>query len=156
MKRVIKKYANRRLYDTHESCYITLGELKNLIVAGHQVNIIDAKSKKDLSREVLLQLVAEQESLGTPILNEAILISMIQFYGNPLQKLASKYLQLALEQLHNQRVQLNEQMQTLMQSPVDLVKEMTRQNLEWMNNLQQTFLAAMKPPGKSDPEDSKD
>lgn len=156
MPRIIKKYANRRLYDTHESCYITLEELKKLITNGHTVQIVDAKSKKDISREVLLQLVAEQESVGTPILNETILTSMIQFYGHPLQKLASQYLELALEQLQNQRGQLSEQMQTIMQSPVDLVKDMTRQNLEWMKTLQQTFLGAIQPPGKPDPEDSGD
>ncbi len=156
MLRTIKKYPNRRLYDTHESHYITLEELKHLIVAGQKVQIIDAKSRKDISREVLLQLVAEQESAGTPILNEAILTSLIQFYDHPLQKLASQYLQISLEQLQNQRGQLSEQMQNIMQSPVDLVKQMSAQNLEWMNNLQKTFLGAMNPPGRSEPEDSKD
>jgi len=156
MPRIIKKYANRRLYDTHESHYITLEELKDLIVGGQSIQIIDAKTKKDISREVLLQLVAEQESAGTPILNVAILTSMIQFYGHPLQKLASQYLQLALEQLQNQRTQLSEQMQSVLQSPVDLVKDMTRQNIEWMNSLQKTFLGAIKPHGKPDSEESGD
>lgn len=156
MKRVIRKYANRRLYDTQASCYITLEELKELIISGHSVQVVDAKSKKNISREVLLQLVAEQESAGTPILNEAILISMIQFYGDPLQKLASQYLELALEQLQNQRTQLTEQMQNIMQTPVDLIKDMTRQNLEWMSALQQTFVGAMKASGKPSEEDDED
>jgi polyhydroxyalkanoate synthesis repressor PhaR len=156
MPRIIKKYANRRLYDTHESSYITLEELKKLIVAGHAVQIVDAKSKRDISREVLLQLVAEQESTGTPILNETILTSMIQFYGHPMQKLASQYLEIALERLQTQRGQLSEQMQTIMQSPVDLVKDMAKQNLEWMNTLQQTFLGAIKPTNKAKPEDPED
>jgi polyhydroxyalkanoate synthesis repressor PhaR len=154
MQRVIKKYANRRLYDTHKSRYITLEELKTLIVDGHSVQIIDAKSKKDISREVLLQLVAEQESVDTPILNEAILTSMIQFYGHPMQSLASQYLQVALERLQTQRGQLREQMQNIMQSPADLVKDMTRQNMEWMNNLQQTFLGAINPKNKPESDDS--
>ena len=156
MPRTIKKYANRRLYDTHESSYITLEKLKKLIVAGHAVQIVDAKSKKDISREVLLQLVAEQESAGTPILNETILTSMIRFYGHPMQNLASQYLEIALERLQTQRGQLSEQMQTIMQSPVDLVKDLTRQNLEWMNTLQQTFLGAIKPGNKVNPKDSED
>jgi len=156
MRRIIKKYANRRLYDTHESRYITLEELKNLIVSGQETQIVDAKTKKDISREVLLQLVAEQESAGTPILNESILTSMIQFYGHPMQKMASQYLELALEQLQTQRSQLSEQMQKVMQSPTDLVKDITRQNLEWMSTLQETFLGAMKPPGKAEPEEPKD
>ena len=150
MQRTIKKYANRRLYDTHESRYITLEELKTLIVDGHSVQIIDAKSKKDISREVLLQLVAEQESTDTPILNETILTSMIQFYGHPMQSLASQYLELALARLQTQRGQLREQMQNVMQSPVDLVKDITKQNMEWMSTLQQTFLGAINPQDKSD------
>lgn len=156
MPRIIKKYANRRLYDTHESSYMTLEELKKLIVDGHVVQIVDAKSNKDISREVLLQLVAEQESAGTPILNETILTSMIQFYGHPMQNMASQYLEIALDRLQTQRGQLSEQMQTIMQSPVDLVKDMTKQNLEWMNTLQQTFLGAIKPTSKANPEDSED
>jgi len=156
MQRIIKKYANRRLYDTHESRYITLEELKDLIVSGLSVQVIDAKSKKDISREVLLQLVAEQESSGTPILNESILTSMIQFYGHPMQKMASQYLELALEQLQTQRSQLGEQMQQLMQTPTDLVKNITKQNLEWMSTLQETFLGTMTQPGKADPEDKND
>jgi polyhydroxyalkanoate synthesis repressor PhaR len=156
MQRIIKKYANRRLYDTHESRYITLEELKNLIVSGQAVQVVDAKSKKDISREVFLQLVAEQESVGTPILNEAILTSMIQYYGHPMQKMASQYLELALQQLQTQRSQLSEQMQQVMQTPVDLVKDITKQNLEWMSTLQETFLDAMKQPGKAAPEEPKD
>ena len=156
MPRIIKKYANRRLYDTHESSYMTLEELKKLIVDGHAVQIVDAKSNKDISREVLLQLVAEQESAGTPILNETILTSMIQFYGHPMQNMASQYLEIALDRLQTQRGQLSEQMQTIMQSPAELVKDMTRQNLEWMNTLQQTFLGAIKPGNKANPEDSED
>ena len=156
MRRIIKKYANRRLYDTHESCYITLEELKNLIVSGQDIQIVDAKTNKGISREVLLQLVAEQESAGTPILNESILISMIQFYGHPMQKMVSQYLELALAQLQTQRSQLSEQMQKVMQSPTDLVKDITRQNLEWMSTLQETFLGAMKPPDKAEPEEPKE
>lgn len=145
MPRIIKKYANRRLYDTETSQYITLDDLKQLIVSGIAVQVMDAGSKKDISREVLLQLVAEQESLGRPILNEAILTALIRFYDHPMQKLVSRYLEMALDLLHRQRSQLNERMQKLMQSPADLVSDLTRQNLDWMNQLQQTFLASMSP-----------
>lgn len=148
MARIIKKYANRRLYDTGESCYITLDDLKKLIVSGVSVEVRDAKSEQDISREVLLQLVAEQESMGQPILNEAILTSLIRFYDHPMQKLASTYLETALGQLQNQRKQLGEQMKELMDSPIGLAGELTRQNLEWMQQLQQTFLSALNP-GKS-------
>ncbi len=156
MPRIIKKYANRRLYDTHISRYITLDDLKQLIVSGIAVQVIDAKSKQDISREVLLQLVAEQESLGQPILNETILTALIRFYGHPMQKLVSRYLEMALDLLHRQRSQLSERMQKLMQSPLDLVSDITRQNMDWMNQLQQTFMAAMSPPGPDDEDQSEE
>ena len=152
MARIIKKYANRRLYDTESSCYITLDDLKELIVSGISIEVQDAKTQQDISREVLLQLVAEQESLGRPILNEAILIALIRFYDHPMQKLASNYLETALGQLQDQRAQLSEQMQGLMESPADLVSQLTRQNLEWMTSLQKTFMSAMSP-AKQDPQD---
>ena len=139
MARIIKKYANRRLYDTESSCYITLDDLKELIVSGISIEVRDAKTQKDISREVLLQLVAEQESLGRPILNEAILIALIRFYDHPMQKLASGYLETALGQLQDQRVKLSEQMQGLMESPVDLVSQLARQNTEWLIQLQKSF-----------------
>jgi len=154
MPRIIKKYANRRLYDTRTSQYITLDDLKQLIISGDAVQVIDAKSKNDISRDVLLQLVAEQESLGQPILNEAILTSLIRFYDHPMQKLASPYLEMALGQLQDQRTRLSEKMQDLMESPAELAskftRELTRQNLDWMGQLQETFLAAMNPPGRDE------
>lgn len=157
MTRIIKKYANRRLYDTGTSAYITLDDLKKLIVSGIPIEVQDAKTRKDISRDVLLQLVAEQESMGRPILNEAILTALIRFYDHPMQKLASSYLETALSQLQDQRAQLSEQMQSMMDSPSDLFSQLARQNMDWMNQLQKTFMSSVKPPGQdesSPPEES--
>jgi len=143
--RIIKKYANRRLYDTGISQYITLDDLKKLIVSGVAIEVRDAKTGQDISREVLLQLVADQESMGRPILNEAILTALVRFYDHPMQKMASNYLETALGQLQLQREQLRKNMQDLMESPVDLVSDLTRQNLEWLQQLQQTYLSALSP-----------
>jgi polyhydroxyalkanoate synthesis repressor PhaR len=155
MTRIIRKYANRRLYDTGNSCYITLDDLKKLIVAGEQVRIVDAGSKEDISREVLLQLVADQESMGRPILNEAILTALIRFYDHPMQKLASSYLESALGQLQDHQAQLYENLQGLVKPPMDMVSDLTRQNAEWLARLQQTFLSALGPamPDESEPND---
>ena len=148
MTRIIKKYANRRLYDTGMSRYITLGDLKGLIASGERVSIVDAKSKQDISREVLLQLVAEQESLGRPILNETILTALIRFYGHPMQQVATGYLEAALGQLQEQQRQLLEQMKELLESPVDLASRLARQNLQWLSEMQQSFLASLQPDTK--------
>ena len=152
MARIIKKYANRRLYDTQSSSYITLDDLKELIVSGSLIEVQDAKTKKDISREVLLQLVAEQESLGRPILNEVILTSLIRFYDHPMQKLASGYLETALGQLLDQRAKLSEQMQGLMDSPADLFGQLARENTEWLIQLQKSFMSSMNPT-RPDPQD---
>lgn len=154
MARIIKKYANRRLYDTETSQYITLSDLKGLIVRGEKVRVVDAKSKQDISREVLLQLVAEQEALGRPILNESILTALIRFYDHPMQKIATRYLEVALGQLQEQQGQLLEQMRNLLESPVDLASRLAHQNLAWMSRLQKDFLAALQPgskPGDEEP-----
>jgi polyhydroxyalkanoate synthesis repressor PhaR len=145
MIRLVKKYANRRLYDVETSQYITLEDLKKLIVDGENIEVQDAKTKSNITREVLLQLVAEQEHSGQPILNEAVLKSMIQFYGHPMQKLASQYLEMSLNQLQGQRVRLREQMKTVMQSPADMLSAMTHQNVDWMKQLQDQFLNTLNP-----------
>jgi polyhydroxyalkanoate synthesis repressor PhaR len=154
MARIIRKYANRRLYDTETSQYITLADLKGLVARGEKVRVVDARSKQDISREVLLQLVAEQEALGRPILNEAILTALIRFYDHPMQKIATRYLEAALGQLQEQQGQLLEQMRNLLESPVDLASRLARQNLEWMSRLQKDFLAVLQPakePEEDDP-----
>jgi polyhydroxyalkanoate synthesis repressor PhaR len=156
MTRVIKKYANRRLYDTETSRYIKLTDLKQLLSEGVAVRIVDAKAGTDLTREVLLQLVAEQESLGQPILSERVLTALIRFYDHPLQKIASNYLETALEQLQLQQTRMLEQMRSMAASPVDLARSLTRQNLEWLGRLQQDFLDAVSPRPKDPDRDRKD
>lgn len=141
MSRIIKKYANRRLYDTSRSRYITLGDLKSLIASGARVRVIDAKSHEDISREVLLQLVAEQESLGRPILNEAILTALIRFYDHPMQKMATGYLEAALGHLQEQQLQLIDQMRDLLESPALLAGRLAQRNLEWLDDMRKAFLS---------------
>lgn len=145
LTRIIKKYANRRLYDTSRSRYITLNDLKGLIVSGESVRIVDAKSHANITREVLLQLVAEQESIGRPILSESILTGLIRFYGHPLQQIATGYLESALGLLQSQQRQLTKQMRGLLDSPVDLAGKLTRQNVEWLRQMQKGFLDALNP-----------
>jgi polyhydroxyalkanoate synthesis repressor PhaR len=148
--RTIRKYANRRLYDVETSHYITLEDLKDLIAAGEQVEVVDAKSKANITRDVLLQLVAEQEQVGQPILSEALLTSMIQFYGHPMQKLASQYLEMSLQQLQSQRTKLRESFRQTLDAPGEIMSSMAEQNLEWMSQMQNTFLNALNPRRKPD------
>ena len=141
------------LYDVQTSKYITLEDLKNLIVSGEKVEVLDARSKSNITREVLLQLVAEQEQVGQPILSETVLASMIQFYGHPMQQLASQYLEMSLQQLLAQRGRLRKQMKNVMQTPGEMAASLTEQNLEWMNQLQNVFLNTLNPRNNSDKEE---
>jgi polyhydroxyalkanoate synthesis repressor PhaR len=83
--RIIKKYPNRRLYDTNTSAYITLADVKQLVLKGEAFRVQDAKSAEDLTRSILLQIILEEEAAGTPLFSEAVLAQMIRFYGNAMQ-----------------------------------------------------------------------
>lgn len=83
--RVIKKYPNRRLYDTVTSAYITLADVKQLVVKSEPFRVVDAKSTEDLTRNILLQIILEEEAGGTPLFSEAVLAQMIRVYGNAMQ-----------------------------------------------------------------------
>jgi polyhydroxyalkanoate synthesis repressor PhaR len=83
--RVVKKYPNRRLYDTSSSTYITLNEVKQLVLQGQPMVVRDAKTNEDLTRSILLQIILEEESGGVPMFSEAALVNIIRFYGHSMQ-----------------------------------------------------------------------
>jgi polyhydroxyalkanoate synthesis repressor PhaR len=83
--RVVKKYPNRRLYDTNSSSYITLAEVKQLVLQGQPLVVRDAKTNEDLTRSILLQIILEEESGGVPMFSEAVLANIIRFYGHSMQ-----------------------------------------------------------------------
>jgi len=89
-ERLIKKYANRRLYDSTESRHVTLEDIRKMIVSGSKVKVVDDKSGEDLTRAVLLQVIAEQDQYGTPVLSTELLEAIIRFYGNPVQENADQ------------------------------------------------------------------
>ena len=79
--RVIKKYPNRRLYDSASSSYITLADIKQWVIDGVSVQVVDAKTSQDLTRSILLQIILEEEACGSPLFTEKALADMIRFYG---------------------------------------------------------------------------
>lgn len=92
-RRVIKKYPNRRLYDTDTSAYITLAEVRHLVMAAQSFVVIDAKSGDDLTRSILLQIILEEETAGVPLFTEQILANIIRFYGHAMQGFVGAYLE---------------------------------------------------------------
>jgi polyhydroxyalkanoate synthesis repressor PhaR len=91
--RVIKKYPNRRLYDTDTSSYITLAEVKALVMDNEPFVVRDAKTNDDLTRSILLQIILEEETAGAPLFTEQVLANLIRFYGHAMQDFMGSYLE---------------------------------------------------------------
>jgi len=91
--RVIKKYPNRRLYDTSSSSYVALADIKQLVMQNTVFRVVDAKSGEDLTRSILLQIILEHESEGAPMLTEQVLANIIRFYGHSMQGFMGAYLE---------------------------------------------------------------
>src|SRR3954453_12811952 len=107
---VIKKYANRRLYHTGTSTYVTLEDLGEMLRAGEDFVVYDAKSGEDITRSVLTQIIFEQENKGQNLLPVAFLRQLIRFYGDSLQALIPSYLEFSMENLSRHQQKLREQM----------------------------------------------
>jgi polyhydroxyalkanoate synthesis repressor PhaR len=107
--RLIKKYPNRRLYDTRTSTYITLVDVKELVLKHEDFQVVDAKSGEDLTRSILLQIILEEEAAGAPMFSSDLLAQMIRFYGNAMQGMMGKYLENNIKGFSEMQVKLQEQ-----------------------------------------------
>ena len=107
---IIKKYANRRLYDTESSSYITLEKLAQMVRQKRQFKVVDAKSGEDITRSVLAQIIMEEEARGTNMLPVNFLRQLIGLYGDNVQNMVPHYLEASLEQLQRNQSQLREAM----------------------------------------------
>jgi polyhydroxyalkanoate synthesis repressor PhaR len=112
-QRVIKKYPNRRLYDTETSTYITLTEVKQLVLDNHPFVVRDAKTNEDLTRSILLQIILEEEAGGAPMFSEAALANIIRFYGHAMQGFMGNYLEKNVQAFTDLQSQMAEQSKTL-------------------------------------------
>ncbi|MBO1248901.1 polyhydroxyalkanoate synthesis repressor PhaR [Comamonas denitrificans] len=108
-ERVIKKYPNRRLYDTSTSAYITLDEVKQLVLQRENVLVKDAKTGEDLTRSILLQIILEEEAAGIPMFSEAALANIIRFYGHAMQGHMGSYIEKNLQMFTDFQTKLAEQ-----------------------------------------------
>src|SRR5678809_1351230 len=97
--RIIKKYPNRRLYDTETSAYITLADVKKLVLEQVSFKVQDAKSHEDLTRSILLQIILEEETAGAPMFSSDMLAQIIRFYGNAMQGMMGSYLEKNIQTL---------------------------------------------------------
>ena len=109
VSRVIKKYPNRRLYDTETSTYITLAEVRELVMDSVLFVVRDAKTNDDLTRSILLQIILEEEAGGAPMFTEAVLGNIIRFYGNAMQSFMGAYLEKNVQSFMDLQVKMAEQ-----------------------------------------------
>ena len=109
--RLIKKYPNRRLYDTKTSSYITLADVKQMVVKNEDFQVVDAKSGDDLTRQILLQIILEEESAGAPMFSSDLLSQMIRSYGSAMQGFMGTYLEKNLQAFQDLQKALQEQSQ---------------------------------------------
>lgn len=147
--RIIKKYPNRRLYDTEISSYITLEEVRQLVLDGENFEVRDAKTGEDLTRSVLLQIISEHEEKGTPMFSTQLLSQLIRFYGDSLQGFMGSYLERSLQVFLDQQQQFRSQLNSLMgQTPWSMLNDLTERNMEAWRNLQQSMLSGGLSAGK--------
>ena len=137
-KRIIKKYPNRRLYDTGISSYITLEDVKNLVMNGIDFTVIDVKTKEDLTRPILMQIISEQESGEHPIFSANALTRIILAYGKTNRYFLADYLSRCLEVFEQQQSMFQEHVRQLSDSIGDLT-EITEHNLKIWKNITDSF-----------------
>ncbi|RKZ38063.1 MAG: polyhydroxyalkanoate synthesis repressor PhaR [Gammaproteobacteria bacterium] len=138
--RIIKKYPNRRLYDTSVSSYITLNDVRRLVLEKEKFVVREAKSSEDITRSILLQIIIEQEEDGEPIFSTEILEQIIRFYGDSLQGMITSYLEKSLNMFVDQQQQLREQVQNVMPNdPISLMQDVTEKNLNLWKEMQDSF-----------------
>ena len=128
--RLIKKYPNRRLYDTMESGYITLVDVKKMILDNIVFKVVDAKSNEDLTRTILLQIILEEESGGMPMFSSEMLTQMIRFYGHAMQGVMGSYLERNLQSFLQIQQKLQEQAKNLYGDASTLTPEVWKQFLQ--------------------------
>ncbi len=116
--RVLKKYPNRRLYDTQVSSYITLTDVKAMVLSGLEFEVRDAKTGEDLTRSILLQIILEEETGGVPIFSATMLSQIIRFYGHAMQGMMGSYLEKNLQTFTDIQARLAEQTKGLYEAPV--------------------------------------
>ena len=153
--RVIKKYPNRRLYDTEASKYITLEDVRKLVLSGIELRVVEVKSEEDITRNILLQIIAEQEHDGAPIFSVAMLTQIIRLYGNAYQAAFSAYLQKSLELFtaQQQSFQRNFHQAVSHHAVSENFAKLTEQNMELWRQAQDSFLKAAGLAGDGEQQD---
>jgi len=150
--RVVKKYPNRRLYDTHISRYITLEEIRQLVLNNIKFRVEDKRSQEDITRSILLQVIAEQEEGGNPIFTTQLLEFIIRYYGDPMQNSIGRYLELSIRLFQEQQSHFTEQMRQMLgqaQQPLQILKELADNQVPIWRSVRKEFLRNLSTKAKA-------
>ncbi|MFV0664958.1 polyhydroxyalkanoate synthesis repressor PhaR [Denitromonas sp.] len=140
--RLIKKYPNRRLYDTRTSSYITLTDVKDLVLANDDFQVVDAKTGDDLTRGILLQIILEEEAGGAPMFTSDLLSHMIRFYGNAMQGMMGKYLENNIKAFTDMQMKLQDQARSIYGENSPISQDLWAQFLNFQGPAMQSMMGA--------------
>ncbi|MCX7055689.1 MAG: polyhydroxyalkanoate synthesis repressor PhaR, partial [Proteobacteria bacterium] len=142
--RVIKKYPNRRLYDTVESRYITLADIRRLVTDKIEFVVIDKKSQEDITRSILLQVIAEQEHQGDPLMSQDFLAQVIRAYGGTMPAMVGDYLEQSLKLFTAQQSQIRDRVRSMVgMDPMAAMSNLAQENFQRWRQMQETFFSSM-------------
>jgi polyhydroxyalkanoate synthesis repressor PhaR len=145
---IIKKYANRRLYDTESSSYITLDHLSQMTRAGREFKVIDARSGDDITHSVLTQIIVEEENRGTTLLPVSFLRQLISMYGDQMQAMVPHYLEASMEAFRRNQEQVRSTMMGVMAGGANPFEALARQNMAMMKAAADMWTTGPKPEGE--------
>ncbi len=154
--RIIKKYPNRRLYDTEESRYITLADIRQLVLEQVEFVVVDKKTQEDITRSILLQVISDQEQHGDPIMSQDFLSQIIRSYGSSMQNLVGSYLEQSLRLFRSQQKQMRDGVKSMMGGdPVTIVADITQKNYALWKSVQTEIFKTLSQAGKREVGDGK-
>lgn len=140
--RLIKKYPNRRLYDTKTSTYITLADVKELVLKQEVFQVLDAKSGEDLTRSILLQIILDEEAGGAPMFSSDVLSQFIRFYGSAMQGMVGSYLESNIQLFNEVQKRLQDQSQSMYGANAPANQDMWKQFLSFQGPAMQSVVSA--------------
>ena len=152
--RVIRKYPNRRLYDTVESRYVTLADVRRLVIEGVDFVVLDRKTQQDITRSILLQVIAEQEGGGESLMSRDFLSQVIRSYGNGLQEFVGRYLDESLQLFTRGERELRERFRSVVGvDPVETVTAVAQKNYQRWKAVQEEVFSRLPRPFARDEQD---
>lgn len=152
--RIIKKYPNRRLYDTEESRYITLADIRKLVMDKVDFTVIDKQSQDDITRSILLQVISEQEQKGEAVMSRDFLSQVIRSYGGMMPDFVSSYLEQSFKLFTDQQQKMRDQVKDVVgMDPLNMVTNMAQKNYQRWRSVQEEIFKTLTRPLRREDED---